>query len=156
MYILMLLICVFTEFLSVQTCVSLRLCFLPLFFGSFSYSAVLSYPGLFVISSSYRKGMDPDGRGGRENLGGLGGEETINRIYCIKKLFSMNKKERTKRKWSWKEHPSLSGTTDLSMSCAPGTHKLGSIKPWLDEHILEHLFHYIDDFKAKSVQSNKY
>lgn len=42
--------------------------------------------------------MDPDGRGGRANLGGIEGGEAIIRVYCMKEnLFSI-KKERKKKK----------------------------------------------------------
>ena len=32
-----------------------------------------------------RKGVDPDGRGGREKLGGVEEVDTVIRIYCMRK-----------------------------------------------------------------------
>jgi hypothetical protein len=34
-----------------------------------------------------RKGMDLSGRGGGEDLGGVGRDETLIRIYCVKKIY---------------------------------------------------------------------
>jgi hypothetical protein len=41
-----------------------------------------------------RKGVDSKGRGGREDLGGVGGGQIIIRLYCMKnKLFSIRGKK---------------------------------------------------------------
>lgn len=42
-----------------------------------------------------RKGMDPEGRGGREELGGVEGEVYIIRIDCMRKKSIFNKREKS-------------------------------------------------------------
>lgn len=39
-----------------------------------------------------RKGIEPDGRASREDLGGAGGRETIIRTYCVKNVFLIKEK----------------------------------------------------------------
>ena len=40
-----------------------------------------------------RKGVDLDGKGREEALGGVGGEETITRLYCMRKESIFNKRK---------------------------------------------------------------
>ena len=40
----------------------------------------------------HRKGMDPEGKGGEEEVEGVEGEETVIRIYCMREEFVFNKK----------------------------------------------------------------
>lgn len=53
----------------------------------------------FCILMRERKGVDLEGHGNEEDLGEAEGEETVIRIYCVKKnLFSMKKKTSIKIK----------------------------------------------------------
>jgi hypothetical protein len=45
-----------------------------------------------------RKGMDPEGRGGREELGGVEGEVYIIRIDCMRKKSIFNKRNTNLKK----------------------------------------------------------
>lgn len=45
-----------------------------------------------------RRTVDSDGRGGREDIGGIGKGEVVIRIYCMKKLFSTKEKQGGKAK----------------------------------------------------------
>lgn len=79
------------------------MCFLGLFFGSFSSVFLccwfccipvwfclilfLFYSlDIYLFSNGKYNGVDIDGRGGRKDLRGTGGGETINKIYCMKKI----------------------------------------------------------------------
>lgn len=56
-----------------------------------------------------RKGMDLSVCGGREELGGAGGRETIIKTYCIKICFQFKKKRKLCSKQSVQRHE---GTED--------------------------------------------
>jgi hypothetical protein len=53
-----------------------------------SYYVLFCHISLRILFfSRERKGVDPEGRGGREELGEAEGRETIVRIYCMRKEF---------------------------------------------------------------------
>ena len=41
---------------------------------------------IYLVSNEKYKGVDIDGRGDQKDLRGTGGGETINKIYCMKKI----------------------------------------------------------------------
>lgn len=92
-------------------CERVNLCFLCLLFGSFPFVCFVqfqcvSFCFIFIVFYYYpleafcflidRKGVDPDGRGGGEELGGGERGKTVIRIYYVrqkkKSIFSKRKK----------------------------------------------------------------
>lgn len=91
--------CIFMGFLCVQMCIFHNLYVFPLvlftlFILSFLVCSILSYLIIIIIficlfssTGRERKGTELGGWGGGEDLGVVGGGETVIRIYCIKNLF---------------------------------------------------------------------
>lgn len=77
-------------------CFSYLFCPILIFFFGFALSFVFYYYSLdaCLLSNRDRKGVDSNGRGCGEELGGVKGGETVIRTYCMKKKSTFNKRKK--------------------------------------------------------------